>query len=196
MDITAGAELANLVIEDACLDAEKIRGVDAVGCTFRRCTFHESGLLEWRLEDCRLEDCDLSNAKLTDSAFVDVLLVRCKLLGVDFSPVRRVRFDVRFEDCELSYASFNSLDLRHVSADGSKMVRVDFSAANLSKVSWTQCDLTGATFNRTDLRIADLSTCTGVALNPQDNQVKGLRLSLEDGIACLAAVGIEVLPHG
>ena len=166
-------------VGDVDLSAEVLATVEAVDTTFERMVLVGTTLRRWSLESSRFRACDLSNALLGDSAIEGVTFEACKLVGVDFGGARAMAFEARFESCTLRLARFGGMSLRDSRFVSCDLRDVDFAGADCRGVSFEDCDLTGALFEGTDLRKADLSGARGVALVPEQNQIKGARISTE-----------------
>lgn len=177
---------------DEHLDSETLESLSFEDCVFERCSFHEAKLFGCMFDDCRWLDCDLSNATLTDCVFASAHFERCKLLGVDWTRVRRLRFQVRAVDTELSYSSFAGMQLKGFSARGSKLRFVDWTEANLDGVVFDHCDLHNAHFARTQLRKTDFGSSVGVGLDVSVNRLEKTRICLEDALRIAAMQGFEI----
>ena len=164
-------------VGDANLTGEVLATVEATDTIFDRMILVDATLRRWAMESCRFRASDLSNANLGESTLEGVVFEACKLVGVDFSAARGIAFEARFEDCILRLARFGGVGLRDVQFLRCDLRDVDFSGADCRGVVFDDCDLEGALFEGTDLRKADLSSARGVALNPDQNQVKGARIS-------------------
>lgn len=166
-------------VGDADLSGEVLATIEAVDTTFERIILVGATLRRWSLESCQFRGCDLSNALLGDSAIERVHFEACKLVGVDFAGARAMAFEARFDACILRLARFNAMNLRDVRFVGCDLRDVDFCGSDCRGVSFDDCDLEGALFEGTDLRKADLSGARGVALIPEQNKIKGARISSE-----------------
>ncbi|MFT7620980.1 MAG: fluoroquinolone resistance protein [Myxococcota bacterium] len=174
------------------LDAASVAELRFEDCSFDTCSFHEATLISCFFDECHFTSCDLSNARLTDCSVVDCRFIRSKALGVDWSQVRRLRFDVAFEDCELSYGSFSEMELSAMRATGCKLNHADWTAANLEGAQYTNCDLRGSIFARTRLVDTDFGSCVGVAPDPAENRCQGARICLEDALAIVTMQGFAI----
>jgi len=191
-------------LRDAELDALVIEGVDWSGQSAQ-------GL---RLSESKLSGVDLGGAFLTRGRLRDVLVIAGDWANVmaDEVVLRRVRFDdvrltgvnfsgstmenVTFSGCRLDLGSFRFANIDSVRFDRCRMQGSDFYDARITSATFVDCDLTevvltGATFDRSEMRGCDLSG----ARSPE--QLRGFRMPWVDIIRIAgelaAAVGIERL---
>lgn len=174
-------------------DANAVAGREFEGCTFVDCDVGEGSLVGTSLLDCAFERCDLRMVDVTDAHVRGVMFDACGLQGVDFGTLADdpLGVEMRFDGCDLAYASFVDLDLR----------RCDFEDANLVGAIFERCDLRGvrlaaklrdARFTKTDLREADLRGASGYRLDPHDNRLTGMRVSLPEALALFADFGVRL----
>lgn len=81
-------------------------------------------------------------------------LKRLKLKGIDLAGAELEWIDM--EGSDLSDANFRSANLRRAGLELTKLVRVNFSLADLSEAFLRKVDLTGADLSRANLRSASL----------------------------------------
>jgi fluoroquinolone resistance protein len=179
----------------AQLDLQKmsISEKEFQSCGFRGMRWSEGIVSNCTFANCTFDNCDLSLVRLYNSAFYGAAFVDCKLMGVNWADARRVG-DMSFQQCILDYSSFVGTDFRKTAFSNSRIVVANFTEANLSECDFAGCDLSGSRFLRTNLSRADLSTATGFVLNPIDNNVKGMTISLSAAVSLTQMSGIRV--HG
>ena len=190
------------LLADAVWDGATVEHLDCTGAAiteheFRRCVFDRVRLVEADLggsvfEDCELVQCDLTMAKVERTAFRGVRFRRCKLMGIDWSPVRSLVFTVTFEGCVLTHSSFVGNKMRGTRFLDCQATETTFVDVDLSEAVFTGSDLAGAKFIDTTLIDADLSTATNYAISPQQNRLKRTRFSEEAALALVSELGIVV----
>ncbi len=180
-----GALLPDGTLQDASfvdctfLDAD-LRGAELEGCSFTR---------------CRFERCNLSNARLEDCGLSDVRFDACKLMGIDWSACGLI-FDASWEGCVLDYGSFAGRKLRAKHFVACSLLEVDFTRADLQGTVFQDCRLGGAQFPGAQLRGADLSSSTGVFVDPARSRVKATRIDLAAAVSLAEYLGFEVVGYG
>ena len=163
-------------------------------CRFVRTTLSEAVLDRATLDEVELEDCDLSSVRLGGTGLTDVAFRRCKLLGVDWSTATRslIGRPVVFEQCQLDFGIFRGANLRGSVFHDCSAREVDLVGCDLGEASFRGTNLERARFGETRLVDADLTGAFGYDLDPRENAVRGLRVSLPDGAALLRTFGIVV----
>jgi uncharacterized protein YjbI with pentapeptide repeats len=162
-------------------------------CTFRSVNLQGADLARCRFVACQFASCNLSVARVDGALLQDVAFVESKLAGLDWTTARRVSV-VSFEQCVLDRCAFLAMDLRKTVMRGCRAHEAVFAEADLSGADLRDADLTGAHFARTKLTKADLRGARGYAIDPRENDVAGLRVSMPDAVALLAALGVDVTP--
>jgi len=175
------------------LDATKssIAGSRFDRCTFRKVQLKEASLSKCKFESCVFENCDLSLFHGYESAFIDVRFHECKLVGVNWTDGRRYS-NISFEKCVLDYCSFVSLDFRKTDFHDCRFLEASFAEANLTDANFAGSDLSGCRFLRTNLTRCDLSNARGYVINPNENTVKGMKVSLAGAVSLMQTLGIRV----
>jgi fluoroquinolone resistance protein len=182
--------------EDEVFAGLDVRGIDLGGKEFVRCTFRDGNLSEVRLRDARLEEvtfvgCDLTRMDPTDARLHGVHLTRCKVMGVPWT-TSSLSPDLMFEDCNLTYASFIKIHLRGARFVRSDLSSVQFVDTDLTDAGFSNSTLAGASFENCNLTRADLSTASGVVLDPAKNRVKDARIAVDAAAALAASLGLRV----
>ena len=80
----------------------------------------------------------------------------------------------------MSGTSFYKLKLKQTEFRNCKLQKADFSDADLSDARFPDCDLSRATFDNTNLERAYLRTATNFTINPEQNKIKGLKISSQN----------------
>lgn len=169
------------------------RNTEFNNCVFKKCDFSDSEFALCKFIDCVFEDCNLSMMKLDRSTLNNVVFIKCKVLGVNFSPSEDFLFTVRFESCMLDYSSFMAKKMPKTNFIKSSLKEVTFTEAILTGSAFDECDLNGAIFNRTDLTAVNFATASNFILDPELNNLKRAIFSASGLEGLLLKYGIKVL---
>lgn len=161
-------------------------------CKFLNCNFSESSLDEIHFLECEFDDCDFSNAKLNNTAFQDVTFQYCKMIGLAFNQCKSFGFFAEFNGCRLNHSVFAKMKLNRSVFINSELQEVDFTETILTGSKITDCDLSRAVFEHSNLERADLRGSVNYSFDPEVNRVKGCRFSLPDVVGLLNKYGIKI----
>lgn len=180
-----------------CLDkefksAEDIATAEYEACIFTNCRFNGKDLSNCKFIECRFIDCDLSNATLYKCNFQDSSFSSCKLIGLHFDQCSTFNFSLEFKDCQLDQSVFYQLDLSRSSFVGCRMKDVDLTDANMSGISLCNCELKGAVFQQSDLRVTDLSHSVNFQIDPDQNQIQGAKFSMPEVLNLLSKYNLSI----
>ena len=162
------------------------------GCVFEACDLSDASLSDTRFVDCRFVNCNLSNVRLGGTALVGVAFESCKLIGVDFSSVLRMTFDVSFNDSDLSWCVFADRPWRKAKIRNSRLRECEFEACDLADADLSGSAFPGCRFTRCTLHRADFRFAADYTLDPRDNHVKGARFAMPEVVGLLAGFGINI----
>lgn len=159
------AHLAQAIFDDANFSGAVLAGCDLKHTRFIRAHLSQVDLLDtrWGEADWRgvratglvfhkldLKGVDFGKARLSQCTFVE-----CDLTGVDFEGARIN--GCTFAQCQLERARFVSAAMPGaVFVDKTRLVRADFSGADLSQANLGECDASGARFVEARLDGANL----------------------------------------
>lgn len=172
--------------------SESLELADFENCRFIQCNFASADLSEIHFTDCQFEQCDFSNAKITKTAFQNASFDSCKLIGLQFDTCNPFLLSFQFKLCILNYASFFQLKIPKTQFSECTIVEADFSNANLSSASFNNCNLSGSTFENTRLEKTDFYSATQITLDPERNNIRGARFSIENSIGLLMKYDIRI----
>lgn len=188
--------MANALFEDQLFEnLQSIEGMQCIefsGCTFRSCDFTGFNLSGSEFVDCRFEFCNLSAVPVEETIFSQVEFRGCKLMGVDFSKVRKFLLSMSFEECNLSYAFFFGLSLKGTRFSNCLLEETNFAEAMLVEANFSGSSLVGAIFDRTNLERADFSSASNYSINPEINRIKKAKFSIPEVVGLLYAYDIEI----
>ena len=148
-------------------------------CWFVNCNFANVDLSGINFIDCSFEECDLSMAKVKKTALKTVTFKGCKMLGINVGECMTFLLQLHFENCLLNHASFYQLKLKGIKFKNCKLIGVDFVVTDLTQALFENCDLTDAVFEKTLLEKADLRTAFNYTIDPELNEIKAARFSLQ-----------------
>jgi uncharacterized protein YjbI with pentapeptide repeats len=114
------------------------------------------------------------------------------MLGIHFDYVNPFGLEMSFENCQLNHTIFYQLKLKGTKFNSCNLYEVDFSECDLSEVSFEKCDLNGAIFEQTRLVSADFSSATNFTINPNLNNIKNAKFSLDGLPGLLIIYGIQI----
>jgi len=147
-------------------------------CTFIGCNFSNSELSKIKFIECEFVGCNLSSANIFGTSFQEVKFEECKMLGIRFDLCDGFGLAIEFTNCQLDLSSFYQVKLTNSIFLDCKLIEVDFTEANLSKIKIDNCDLAGAVFERTNLEKANFSTAFNYSIDPEINKLKGASFSM------------------
>lgn len=161
-------------------------------CTFTRCDLSGCDFAKSKFIECTFTGCDLSMIKWRGASLQHVVLVECKVMGVDLSACSEMLFSVHFDRCVLDHSVLVKRRMPKTGFVKCSLKGVDFSEADLSQAILDDCDLQDAVFERTDLRKADLATAFNFRIDPRSNDLRGARFSLQGALELLNCFGVVV----
>ena len=186
--------------------SEVFSGLDAKTYTVQRSTFEDCRFVDCdfsfaRITECRFNDCEFRNSNLSSvncdkSKFIGSTFGHCKATGVNWTTLDwsgyRLGSPISFESCDISFSVFNSLVLRALCLRDCRAHDVDFS----------ECDLEGSEFCRTDFQDSKFSACrldkcnfrgaTNYLIDPLGNSIEKAQFNLPEVLTLLSVFGIEV----
>ena len=146
-------------------------GSEYNGCRFQNCNFVTGNLAGGLFINCHFENCDMANCLVEKTGFQKVHFHECRMIGIQFDKCNPFLLSMNLIECQLNFCSFYKLKLKGASFQGSTMVEVDLSEADLTNAILEGCDLTRATFDRTNLTGAHLRNAYGYSIDPLNNKI-------------------------
>ena len=162
-------------------------------CVFSHVDFGSANLTDFNFSGCVFEHCNLSGVRLDGAILRDCKFEHCKLLGLRFETCNTLVFSVSFADCLLDHSSFYQLKIKKMPLLRCSLKEVDFTEADLSEVNFADCNLMDALFDRTILEKANFTTAQYYRINPNTNNIKKAKFSLDGLPGLLASYNIEIL---
>jgi len=148
-------------------------------CTFENCIFSGFDLSDFSFEECVFKNCDFSNAKINNTAFKTARFEGCKLIGLQFDECNPFLLAFQFIGCQLNLSGFYRVKMKNTFFKECILHEVDFTEAKLTGSTFENCDFTGTMFGNTNLEKVDLTTAFNFIIDPELNQVKGAKFSLQ-----------------
>lgn len=170
----------------------QLEPVECYNSEIRGAKLGGSTLIRWIFEDCRFTHCDMSNINLDDVVFQNCHFEDCRLLGIDWRRAKSLNLQLSFSHCQLSLSNFSGMHLKGLSLKHSDCSDVDFCETDLRNADFQDAQVKGALFERTRLESADLSSSHDVVIDPGNNAVKGLKLSVSAALTMARRFGIEI----
>jgi fluoroquinolone resistance protein len=171
---------------------QELPAVEFYESTLRAARLGSATLRRWLFEDCHFEACDLSNATLSQCTFQRCTFHGCRLVGVDWRQVSALSFNVEFHECSLSLSNFSGMSLMGLNCVDSDLSEVDFTEADLRNATFGGSELAGAIFQQTRLENTDLSFARNEEIDPLNNRITGLKLSMAGAIRLVERLGVTV----
>jgi fluoroquinolone resistance protein len=161
-------------------------------CTFKNCNFSNKDLSQFAFTDCTFNSCDFSLVKLNKTSFRDVQFKDCKMLGLRFDTCNDFGLSFSFTNCQLNHSSFYKSHIVKTVFKDSQLEDVDFAEADLTASIFDNCNLLQAIFDRTILEKADLRTSYNYFIDPEVNQIKKAKFSVDGLVGLLAKYDIII----
>ena len=182
-----GETFKGIHLADADLSGRNFEDCSFVGCEFIGCNFRNATFSE-----CSFENCNLSNISLTQAKFGEVILIECKLVGLNFSSCKKLLFSIKLESCILQMCNFSGLKMNDLCFTKSEFKDCDFFEANLSSADLSYCNLKGTLFESCDLSEADFRYATAYSIDPNQNKLNKAKFSMPEVLTFLEPLGIEI----
>lgn len=162
-------------------------------CVFSHIDFGGANLTDFNFSGCVFEHCNLSGVRLDGAILRDCQFHHCKMLGLRFETCNTLIFSVSFADCLLDHSSFYKLKLKKMPLQRCSLKEVDFTEADLTEVKFLDCELLDALFDRSHLEKADFTTARHYRIDPNTNNIKKAKFSLDGLPGLLSSYNIEIL---
>jgi fluoroquinolone resistance protein len=178
--------------ESADIAGTRIERGEYENCTFNACDFSNADFTGFKFIDCVFRQCNLSMVTLGKTVFRDVKFIQCKMLGLRFENCSEFGLSIGCEHSILNHSSFYGAKIKKTSFRSCQLQEVDFTNADLTASDFDNCDLTDATFEKTNLEKCDFSTALGFSIDPEINQMRKAKFSIEGLPGLLHKYNIEI----
>lgn len=169
-------------IEDQLLEKKNELSMGTYeNCHFKSCNFERADFSNYKFIDCVFDNCNLSLITQDNVALQDCTFKQCKILGFLFSKANTFNLSFSFDTCILDHSSFHGLKIKKTSFKNCSLKEVDFENADCSQSIFDNSNMERALFYQTNIGQADLRTAYNYVLDPEFNNIKGAKFSL-DGI--------------
>lgn len=162
------------------------------GCRFIQSNLSGTNLSAFRFIECEFHHCNLDRIELINTSLSEVKFMDCKMMGISFEHCHRVLFTPYFEHCSLNFSSFFERKMPGVVFKDCNLTEVDFSNAILSDAIFSGSDFTNTRFDNTTLGKADFRGAFNFSIDPEKNNLKKARFSLETIHGLLYKYGLQI----
>jgi uncharacterized protein YjbI with pentapeptide repeats len=190
-----GAQLAEAVLTDCCLDRADVGGamLEQARVEGGSAAFLKAARAD--LTDTLFTGVDLANSTWVQALCAGTRFEECRLVGARLSAVRGIGYT--FTRCHLGLADLAGLDFRGLALDGLNLAEADLTGCDFRDARLDGCRLAGAElrsarFAGADLRGADLGE---VAMDDLP-VLRGACVSERQAAALIGVFGIQVLALG
>lgn len=115
---------------------------------------------------------------------------RCKLTGIDFSPVMVLGID--FPDNKMVYCSFLRIKIPNSNFQDSQMEESLFAGSDLRKCNFSRVAFGGSRFEDCELNQADFSDSFDFVMDPQKNRLSDAKFSADNALILLKAFKVVI----
>jgi uncharacterized protein YjbI with pentapeptide repeats len=161
------------------------------GCYFTDCNFEATDLSDIHFFECHFSNCNFSNAIVKQTVWREVQFTNCKLIGIQFNECNPFLFSPKFEGCMLQYSSFYQLKVKGTAFINCNAAEVDFTEADLTGSTFEGTNLALTTFEQTNLEKADFRRAINYTIRPSVNNIKKAKFSWPGLMGLLGELGIE-----
>ncbi len=152
---------------------------------------------ELEYDDEIIENVDLQESVVSSVAFEYCTFKSCLFHKTKFEFCTFT--ECKFEDCDLSLIGVKGSVFNDVTIINSKAIGIDFSATispfelAIEDSNFSNTDLSGATFSDTKLKSADFSNARNYFVDPKDNDVRAMKVSLPEAGSFLLHLGLKLV---
>lgn len=161
-------------------------------CSFNACDFTGQALSNIRFVNCIFKHCNLSALQWENTALRDVRFSDCKMLAARFDRCNQFGLAFSFNTCQLDHSSFFKTQIKKTRFENTRLRDCDFSEADLSGSVFDNCDLDSAIFDHSKLLKCDFHSSYNYVIDPENNQLKGARFSLNGLVGLLQKYQIRI----
>lgn len=159
--------------------------VEFVNCSF-------SDISSVAFTDCIFKSCNFSNCKTANTRIQECRFIDCKLLGMNFTGVKDLSFEAHFEACLMDYSYFDKKNLNRSSFKNCRLHAANFSQADLSRCTFTGTDFQEAVFQNSNLSGLDLTTCSNLVIDPENNTIRKAKFRMDQLPGLLLHYDIQI----
>lgn len=203
----SGIDLRGSVFARCRFQSAVLRGTTLNDASFEQCWFcsqdaeSPADLSFASLRQATFTRCDLTTVALQNADLYGARFASCGAQGADFANASTsfgkgelgTLVDIAFEGCNLAYA-----DLSRTNLTGASLTECRLSHAVLNDCSLREADLSGSDLTNIEargleLQGADLRGATFNNLDVREIDLTGARITPDQALALLDAIGIEVM---
>ena len=202
-DLTAVADISNLLRSDDKIYAINLSDFDMQGCRLKGTIIEESRICKTNFsdvhiekfgsKDCIFKDCNFTASNFADSGWdsIEIINTRCSGTQMQNSVLR----NVLFKSCKIELVNFRFSKLENVIFKDCVINDADFYNATLKNIEFINCDIEKIAFFGAKLKSADLTTSRIISVNGVDG-LKGATINYEQLITLAPyfaqAIGIVI----
>jgi uncharacterized protein YjbI with pentapeptide repeats len=134
----------------------------------------------------------MSNVNLNNASLKNVTFKDCKLLGVNFSECKDFLFYIKLDNCNADYCSFANKKMSKTCFYHCSLKDTNFTNTILNNSLFEHCNLANALFNKTNLKEANMETAFNFIIDPELNEIKKCKFSINGLLGLLAKYDIVV----
>lgn len=158
---------------------------DNVGSIFNECTFRRARFNASTHHSAAFLNCTFVSCNFFDSRFTE-----CKAVGSMFDGCQ---FDhIHVTDGDWAFVGLPGADLRRVAFIRTRLREADLTGARCQGGSFRDVDLSGAWLHSADLSGADLRGSDLSAIEPENVNLKGAIITIDQTIVIAEALGLDV----
>mgnify|MGYP001198516426 FL=1 len=154
---------------------KKLQKGEYENCTISNAELSSGDLSGYIFTDCLFEGSNLSLCTVKNTSFRNVVFHNCKLLGVVWENCNPFLLNFSFDHCIMNMGSFYGMKLKKIKFLTCSVMEVDFTETELISAVFDDCIFTKATFYKTNLQGADLTTSADYTIDPESNNVKNAK---------------------
>ncbi|MDR1744344.1 MAG: pentapeptide repeat-containing protein [Planctomycetota bacterium] len=168
------------------------------GCTFVKCVFANMTMRNVTFSNCVFEECSLRNVTFRECSMVNGAFLKCVLMGLDWSVMRRhgTRLSVlwKMPSCAVRYNTFVNMKMGKMDFSGSSLHDCYFQECECKQADFRACDLENTVFQNCNLSKADFRDARNYRINVLNNTVAKAKFSQPDVMGLLCGFDIVIEP--
>ena len=196
MNIKNNSDYTHEVFNELEIKKNKVQLCNFEDCKFVNCNFSETQFIECKFTDCEFKNSNLSLIKFDKSKFFETNFKGCKVTGVNWTSLDWSSFNLTspifFESCDISFSVFSSLELQEICLQDCKAHDVDFSECNLAGADFFRTDLKDSRFTLCKLDKCNFHEAINYFINPLENSIEAAKFSSPEVLNLLSAFKIKI----
>lgn len=192
IDIPDNETISSFFPEKGDFSYKELSSREIEDSSFLECRMQYGNLSSSILRRIELRNTDLTNTSMESSHQVDVLYDSCLLTGTSF--LKSTLKKVSFFRCRGLYSVFSNVKADELVFEDSVFEDSDFSHLSGKKIVFRNCTLKSCNFVGTGLKSLKLegTAFEGIYISDDAREARGAKLSLDNALAVLSSLDIEV----